>query len=126
VQPYVASVDARGETALLYFGGVYSHAIAKGALLEPGAPPTDGLFATEDIAVRPASAAERKVADAVLAWVARRFERAPAYARVDLVEDADGAPILLELELTEPSLFFTQADGAEPRFADAVRALARE
>src|SRR4051795_934664 len=34
VQPYVASVDARGETALLFFAGAFSHAIRKGPILE--------------------------------------------------------------------------------------------
>ena len=43
-----------------------------------------------------------------------------AYARVDLVRGADG-PQLLELELTEPSLFFAQAPGSAERFAAAIR-----
>jgi glutathione synthase/RimK-type ligase-like ATP-grasp enzyme len=120
VQPYLASVDARGETALLLFDGVYSHAIVKSALLAPGAAPTQEFFAPETIAPRAASAAERAVADRVMAWVAERFGGAPAYARVDLVEGDDGAPVVLELELTEPSLFFTHSDGAEARWAGAV------
>jgi O-ureido-D-serine cyclo-ligase len=35
MQPYFASVDRAGETALLYFDGAYSHAIRKGPLLRP-------------------------------------------------------------------------------------------
>jgi hypothetical protein len=42
------------------------------------------------------------------------------YARVDVVEDADGAPLLLELELTEPSLFFAGETGRLSQFAAAV------
>jgi hypothetical protein len=34
---------------------------------------------------------------------------APLYARVDLIRDRGGAPLLLELELIEPSLFFVHA-----------------
>ncbi len=34
VQPYVDAVDTEGETALLYLGGRFSHAVRKGALLE--------------------------------------------------------------------------------------------
>jgi glutathione synthase/RimK-type ligase-like ATP-grasp enzyme len=120
VQPYVASVDARGETALLYFDGAYSHAIKKGPLLRPGAEPTQDVFAAEEIVARAATVAEREVADRVVAWTAQRFGGAPAYARIDLVEEADGAPVLLELELTEPSLFFAHAEGAVERFAAAV------
>ena len=45
------------------------------------------------------------------------------YARVDLVRRDDGAPLVLELEVTEPSLGFGHADpGAPLRFASAVRA----
>jgi glutathione synthase/RimK-type ligase-like ATP-grasp enzyme len=122
VQPYVASVDARGETALLYFDGGFSHAIHKGPLLERGAAPTSEVFAAETILPREASAGERAVAERVLAHVADRFGgRAPAYARVDVVEGDDGAPLVLELELTEPSLFFAGEPGRLSEFAAAIR-----
>jgi glutathione synthase/RimK-type ligase-like ATP-grasp enzyme len=121
VQPYVASVDARGETAMLFFDGRFSHAIHKGALLQPGREPTGEVFAPETIAARTATGAEREVAQRIVDWTTERFGAAPAYARVDLVEDGDGAPLLLELELTEPSLFFAYAPEAPARFADAVR-----
>jgi glutathione synthase/RimK-type ligase-like ATP-grasp enzyme len=122
VQPYIASVDARGETALVYFGGDFSHAISKGPLLTRGAGPTEDFFAPETITPREPTAAERAVADRVLAFVAERFGRPLAYARIDLVQGPDDAPLLLELELTEPSLFFAHAPGAVERFAAAVRA----
>jgi glutathione synthase/RimK-type ligase-like ATP-grasp enzyme len=121
VQPYVPSVDARGETALLFFGGAFSHAIHKGPLLRRGADPTPDLFAAEEIQARVASAAERAVAQRVVDWAAGRFGAVPAYARVDLVQDEGGAPLLLELELCEPSLFFAHAPGGAARFAGAVR-----
>jgi len=44
-----------------------------------------------------------------------------AYARIDLLRDEDGRPCLLELELTEPSLFFNYADGAAQRFVSALK-----
>jgi glutathione synthase/RimK-type ligase-like ATP-grasp enzyme len=120
VQPYVASVDRRGETALLFFGGELSHAIHKGPLLRPGADPTDEVYAPEEIAPREPTAGERAVAERVVAWSAERFGGPLAYARVDVVE-GDGGPLLLELELTEPSLFFAQGLGAAERFADVLR-----
>jgi hypothetical protein len=120
VQPYIASVDARGETAMLYFDGRFSHAIHKGPLLQPGRPPTDEVFAPETIAAREATPAERAAADHIVAWVAQQFGAAPAYARVDLVADRDGAPLLLELELTEPSLFFAYAPEGPTGFAEAL------
>ena len=36
VQPYLGQVDTYGETALFFFGGVFSHAIRKGPLLTLG------------------------------------------------------------------------------------------
>jgi glutathione synthase/RimK-type ligase-like ATP-grasp enzyme len=121
VQPYVPSVDERGETALLYFDGAFSHAIRKGPILEAGADPTEELFAAEEIEARQPTAGERAAADRVVSWATGRFGAAPAYARVDLVEGTDGRSLLLELELTEPSLFFAHADGAAERFAEVVR-----
>jgi glutathione synthase/RimK-type ligase-like ATP-grasp enzyme len=121
VQPYVASVDARGETALLFFDGAFSHAIHKGPLLAPGAPPTSDVFAAETIAPREPSAAERALGARVVAHMAERFDGdSPTYARVDVVEDAAGVPLLLELELTEPSLFFAGDAGRLSQFAAAV------
>ena len=34
VQPHVAGVDTEGETSLVFFDGVFSHAMRKGTLLE--------------------------------------------------------------------------------------------
>jgi O-ureido-D-serine cyclo-ligase len=117
LQPYLASVDARGETALLCFEGAFHHAIFKGPLLQRGAGLVEGLFATEDIRPRVPSSAERAVAEAALQ--AMPFP-ALAYARVDLVEDGAGRPVVLELELTEPSLFLDQAEGAAADYAQVL------
>jgi glutathione synthase/RimK-type ligase-like ATP-grasp enzyme len=104
VQPYLGSVDDEGETALVFIGGSFSHAIRKGPLLRPGGEMTDQLFASEEISERRVSEEEIEAARLVLA--AMPFEaESLAYARVDLVRDAAGRPTLLELELTEPSLF---------------------
>ena len=57
----------------------------------------------------------------MLAWVRERTGEVPLYARVDLVPGDDGAPQVIEVELTEPSLFLTTDDGAAARFAAAIR-----
>lgn len=119
VQPYLGAIDHRGETSLLYFGGSFSHAIRKAPLLRPGEGPTEGFFAPETIEPRTPSVAEREAGDGVIAWVAERFGEL-LYARVDLVPGSDGAPVLLELELTEPSLFFAHSEGASARFAESL------
>jgi len=122
LQPYLASVDARGETALIHFDGQFSHAIRKGALLLRGDGPTQALFAPEQLSARVASEAERALAARAIAAIP--FDGALAYARVDLIHDADGAPRLLELELTEPSLFFAHGAGSAQRFAQVLLARA--
>jgi hypothetical protein len=80
-----------------------------------------GLYAEEEIAPREATAAQRAIGNAVLAATADRTGGAPLYARVDLVPGADGEPVLLELELTEPSLFLATDAGAPARVAAAIR-----
>jgi O-ureido-D-serine cyclo-ligase len=118
LQPYLGAVDAHGETSAIYIDGRYSHAIRKGPLLRRGADLVDGLFAAEDITAREPDRDEGRVAK--LAFNAIPGE-APLYARVDLLRGAEGQPVVLELELVEPSLFFDCAPGAALRFAEALR-----
>lgn len=114
LQPYLDQVDLHGETALIYFAGRFSHAIRKGPLLHRGGTPVTGLFKEEQITPRTPDAEELQVAQRALA--ALPFA-ATLYARVDLIRSKDGRPCLLELELTEPSLFFVHAPGAAGRLA---------
>ncbi|MCE7949759.1 MAG: hypothetical protein DYH18_01460 [Xanthomonadales bacterium PRO7] len=117
LQPYLDRVDEHGETALVFFDGKFSHAIRKGPLLKRGEGPTRALFAAEHIMPRQPSAAELALAERALA--AMPFGALP-YARIDLIHAADDSPRLLELELTEPSLFFAHAPGSAERFARAL------
>ena len=114
LQPYFDQVDLHGETALICFAGRFSHAIRKGPLLRRGIAATDGLFAQEHITPRTPDAEELRIAAHAL--TAMPFAT-PLYARVDLIRSAEGRPRLLELELTEPSLFFAHAPGAARRLA---------
>ena len=118
VQPYMAQVDADDETGLVYMNGVFSHAFAKGPLLAAEKNMEGGLYAEERIEARLADDAQRALGDASIAWVSRRFGT-PLYARVDLLPSVDG-PMIIELEMTEPSLYVALGDGAPERFARAV------
>jgi hypothetical protein len=69
---------------------------------------------------RSASAAELDVAGAALATVPGGGDRL-LYARVDLIPDADGTPTVIEIEVTEPSLFLELGDAVD-RFATAIDA----
>jgi hypothetical protein len=122
VQPYVTEVDTVGETALVYLDGVFSHAIGKGAMLPPGlVHPADGyrLYVEERIEAREASAAELAVGDQVMRLLRARFGADLLYARVDLLPTPAG-PLLIELELTEPSLFLSYDAKAADRLAEAI------
>lgn len=112
LQPYLDQIDRHGETALIYFGGRFSHAIRKGPLLHRGATPVTGLFKEEQITPRTPAVEELQVAQ--LALAALPFA-ATLYARVDLIRSQEGGPCVLELELTEPSLFLAHAPGAAGR-----------
>lgn len=116
-QPYLGRVDAEGETALVYFNGELSHAVRKGAILRRNQEPVKTLFATEEISPRTASEDELAVGRQVLAAIPFKT---PLYARVDLIRDSDGAPRVLELELTEPSAFLEHAPGAADHFARII------
>ncbi|MCP2328129.1 hypothetical protein HDA40_006636 [Hamadaea flava] len=122
VQPYLPAVDTYGETALLHFSSPesgeleFSHAIRKGPMLAGPDTGTDGLYVPEAITARDPSEAEFALAKQVLAAAPTGL----LYARVDVIPGIDGSPVLVELELTEPSVFLAYADGAAERFADAI------
>lgn len=114
VQPFLPAVESHGERCLIFFDGAFSHAVRKNALTQGGRHA--GL--PEGVAVV-ASAAEIEAASRLLAAVP--LPR-PLYARVDLVPSFDGRPLLLELELFEPTLFFATAAGSAERFVDRLLA----
>ena len=124
VQPYLDAVDVAGETALLHFGGSCSHAVRKGPLLRRGEGVRQDRAGREQLSAVTPRPDQLEVAAAALAAVTAVLGHdAPLlYARVDLVDGPDGRPVLLELELVEPSLFLPWGEGAAARFADAVRA----
>jgi glutathione synthase/RimK-type ligase-like ATP-grasp enzyme len=98
VQELVPEVIERGEISIVYFDGAFSHAVVKRA--KDGEFRVQGDFGgrVEPIAPSPPllAFAERVMATAPLP---------PLYARVDVVESSRG-PLLMEVELIEPELFF--------------------
>jgi glutathione synthase/RimK-type ligase-like ATP-grasp enzyme len=128
VQPYLGGVDEAGETALIYFDGAFSHAIRKGPMLSRDTAhdvaETSGLFIEENIDPRIPSPAELAVGDRALSALADRFGSRLLYARIDLLPGPAG-PVVVEVELTEPSLFLSTAEGSPERFAAAIARYAR-
>lgn len=109
VQPFVRSIAEAGEVSLIYFGGVFSHAICK--------RPAAGDYRVQDmyggtVHAHTPTVAERTLAEAVL----QHAPAATTYARVDLVS-YEGHPALMELEAIEPELFLGATPDAAANFA---------
>lgn len=120
LQPYLASIDRDGETNLIYFDGIYSHAIRKGALLMQ-----DGTVNVPTFDFRSARVADEEERAVALAAIdATRIHlgltQSLTYARIDLIRDDDGKPQVLELEICEPSLSLPLAEGSAIRFAQVL------
>jgi glutathione synthase/RimK-type ligase-like ATP-grasp enzyme len=115
VQPYQASVDTYGERALVFIGGTYSHAARKTAF--------QALAPAGHAGETPIEATGPEIAVAVAAMNA--LPEPALYARVDLVTDDAGQPVVIEMELVEPTLFLGMHPRAATRFADALAPLAR-
>ncbi|NMO57122.1 hypothetical protein HH310_38855 [Actinoplanes sp. TBRC 11911] len=123
IQPYLAAVDTDGETSVLCLPDAngeltFSHGARKGPMLTG---PDEGTLDPGSEVITP-----RRPTAAQLAVAAKALEAIPGgakrllYARVDLIPGPDGEPLLVELELTEPSLFFRTAPAAAGRMADAI------
>jgi len=116
VQPYLTAVDTQGETAVLVFGGEVSHAARKGPVLTVGGGVDNTVVSRQLTSPRTPAPEEVAAAEQVLE-VVRGWGDELLYARVDLLP----GPVLIELEVTEPSLFLRHAPGSAARFARAVR-----
>lgn len=119
-QPYVASVDSEGETGLLFFGGRFSHAFRKGALLARDGDPRTLPEMKEDIRAREAGSDLVAFGAAVVETATSLLSEPPLYARVDVVGAPDGSWQLMELELTEPSFFLQHTDTGADAFVTAL------
>ena len=124
IQPYQQDVDQHGEASLVFLGRSYSHAITKGPVLRAGVGPQVHLFAQQEIRALEPTGAQQEAARLALTAVGRLLGPNPTtYARVDLVELADGIPAVLELELLDPALFLETQPAAATRFAQVLRNL---
>jgi glutathione synthase/RimK-type ligase-like ATP-grasp enzyme len=119
IQPYRPEIEARGEVAVLFIGGVYSHSIRRGAILKDAGAVHNSEVIPANIRSHEATPEERSLAELALSKV----PGGPAgllYARVDLVPGPDGKPEILEVELTEPTLFLSFSQGGVERLADCI------
>jgi glutathione synthase/RimK-type ligase-like ATP-grasp enzyme len=111
VQEFLPEI-ADGELSLIYFDGIFSHAVRK--------RPPQGEFKVNSRfgATRSAETPPREVAYQGAAAL-RALPELPLYARVDGIV-RDGALIVIEVEVLEPALFLEFDPGSAERFADAT------
>jgi hypothetical protein len=115
IQPYDRRVED-GETALVFLGGEQSHAFTKGPMLPAdGQRPVfdpSGTYAEESLTAADPDFELWDVGHAAVEAASAHLNLSTTellYARVDVVGGADN-PLLLELELVEPSLGWRQLD----------------
>jgi glutathione synthase/RimK-type ligase-like ATP-grasp enzyme len=108
VQPFVKDVDEGGEQCLIFFGGRYSHTVMKNSAFKGGRH-----VGPEGRLVEPRPDAIEMAGDVLV----RAGVATIPMARVDIARDETDAPILLELELFEPTLFFKEKPGCEESLA---------
>ena len=124
LQPYQPSIDVNGETSLVYLGGSFSHAFRKGPIFRGTEQVHNGAFIDEEISARTASPAELTLGNQVLEHLAQRFTDSPLYARIDMVTNTSGVPEIMEIELTEPSLYLHLDTDAPLRAANVLASAA--
>jgi glutathione synthase/RimK-type ligase-like ATP-grasp enzyme len=114
VQPFLKSIAGEGELSLLYFDGVFSHAIGKRA--QAGDFRVQYQYGGTYAPIDPPAEAFA-VAEAVLAAAGRSL----TYARIDLIRADDGSLRLMEPEAIEPDLYLEHAPDSGAAFAKAMR-----
>lgn len=116
VQPFVQDVVDRGEVTVVVIDGEPTHALLK--------RPQAGEFRVQDdhggtLHDHQASAAELALAREAIGVC----EPSVVYGRVDMVADHRGQPVVMELELVEPELWFRRNPTAADALAEAIAAI---
>lgn len=116
VQPFQSAIVTRGEVTVVMIDGRPTHAVRKVAKA--------GDFRVQDnhggtVHPHTPSSLEVTAAEAALAACPGR----PLYGRVDLTHDAEGSPLVMEVELVEPELWFRYHPPAADALAEALARL---
>lgn len=108
VQKFMTSVETRGERALVWIDGEFTHQVLK-------KPRYHGEDEEVSEALEPIEV-DLRIAEQAMACVDGEL----LYARVDIIDGDNGEPLVSELELIEPSLFLLQHPPALQRLVTAI------
>ncbi|ACY16756.1 ATP-grasp domain-containing protein [Haliangium ochraceum] len=109
VQGFLPAVESYGERCAIFVDGELSHVVRK-------AP----RFQDDQESVTPATLTAAETALAERAWAQAAAIGPTYYGRVDMVPDPSGAPVLMEMEFVEPSMFFRFGEAGLARLVDAL------
>ena len=114
VQEFQKNILSNGEIAVMLFGGEYSHSVLKKA--------KKGDFRVQDdfggsVEIINASTEIIDLAEKTV----KSLKTMPLYARVDIILDNGNSPVISELELIEPELWFRFKEESAYKLAEIVK-----
>ena len=114
VQEFQKNILSSGEIAVMIFGGEYSHSVLKKAKKGDFRVQDDFGGSVEKInpSLKIIELAEKTV---------KSLKTMPLYARVDIIFDNDSNPVISELELIEPELWFRFKEESAYKLAEIVK-----
>ena len=114
VQEFQKNILNSGEIAVVLFGGEYSHSVLKKAKKGDFRVQDDFGGSVERInpSLEIIELAEKTV---------KSLKTTPLYARVDIIFDNDNNPVISELELIEPELWFRFKEESAYKLAEIVK-----
>ena len=112
VQPYLPEIKQKGEASLIYYGEEFSHSVIK--KVKQGDYRAHPDYGAEVLLYTP-SEEEIEVGHQVLEAVGSPTE----FARLDLIPSDDG-PVVIELELIDPMMFFNHQPETAENYADHI------
>lgn len=117
IQPFLSEILSTGERSVVVIGGAVSHVVAKRSAGDEFRVQAH-FGGTESL--EPVTAGEQALVECLLAELHRTHRTVPLFMRVDLIASANG-PLISEVELLEPDLFFGLAPHAANELAVVVR-----
>ena len=114
VQEFQKNILSNGEIAVMLFGGEYSHSVLKKA--KKGDFRVQDDFGGSVEIINPST----EIIDLAEKTV-RSLKTMPLYARVDIIFDNGNSPVISELELIEPELWFRFKEESAYKLAEIVK-----
>lgn len=114
-QEFQKEIKTRGEISLMFMAGKYTHCILKKAKAGDFRVQDDFGGSVENFEP---STAEIELGERCLELISHT----PDYARVDIMWDVEGKPMISELELIEPELWFRENEEAALTLAEHINA----